>query len=241
MDTKNYNWISTCPTWDDIITGFLKSETGNTLKLKIKELRETHTIYPESKNLFRAFTLCPYAKVKVVILGQDPYPDGSADGLAFSSSIKTKRPSSLKNIFAEIMRTEYADGVDSSVIFLSNSLESWAQQGVLLLNRTLTVEAKKINSHKSLGWSELIGDVLTELNKIDRPIVFMLWGAHAQDLGTKYLNNKKHLILESYHPQAQNYPGGDTKMFVGNNHFQLCNQFFVKQTPQILGINWRTT
>lgn len=238
MATKKNSW-SPCPVWNDIISTFLESETGQKVKQTIKEKRESGvTIFPEPQDLFKAFRLCHYDKLKVVILGQDPYHNGVADGLAFSSKNPGKRPPSLKNIFAEIMRTEYGPGVVDAYVFPTNDLTPWAEQGVLLLNTALSVESGKAGSHAKLGWDGLITAVMKKCNEHPKPVVYMLWGNQAKDYG-ELVTNPNHLKLEGYHPQAQNYPGGDSKAFVGNNHFEQCEQFFVKK--QILNINWRTT
>lgn len=229
-------FVPTCEIWNETINEFMETETGIALRKRVTDDRYDHVVYPDKEDLFKAFKLCPYNKLKVVIIGQDPYHDGSADGLAFSSK-KQRTPPSLKNIFAEVLRSEYHIGVLEEIVFKSNSLESWAEQGVLLINTALTVIEKKPKSHNEIGWLELIKKVISKANENTKPTVFMLWGTEAKLLGN-LINNPIHLKLESNHPQAQNY--NPAIKFVGNNHFKLCNQFFVQQSPQILGINWRT-
>lgn len=167
--------------------------------------------YPTKENIFKAFG-CDLNEIKVVILGQDPYHDGSANGLAFSTN-SGKFPASLRNIANEL-KNEY-----SKDCLLSSDLTHWAEQGVLLLNTALTVREHEPNSHSKIGWSLFTDNVVKYINNIEQPIVFMLWGRKAQEKKV-LLNNSKHIILESGHPSPLS-----VKKFYGNNHFLKANEF----------------
>lgn len=174
-----------------------------------------HTVFPERKNILRALALAPLDQVKVCILGQDPYHEaGQAHGLAFSVPDGIAIPPSLKNIFAEISAEYGCESPDSG------NLESWARQGVLLLNTVLTVREHKADSHAGHGWEIFTDNVIKELNRQERPIVFMLWGGPAQRK-EKLLNNPAHLILESSHPSPLSVYRG----FRGCGHFRACDEF----------------
>ena len=185
------------------------------------------TIYPKSEDVFNSINFVPLEKVKVVIIGQDPYHEpNQAHGLSFSVENQPKLPPSLQNIFKEINN-------EFGFLNTNGNLSSWAKQGVLLLNTVLTVEKGKANSHKNMGWENITQKIIEEVNKQDRPIVFLLWGSQAHNLA-KILNNKNHLILKSVHPSPLSAYGG----FFGCNHFKLCNEFLLKNN--LKEINWRT-
>lgn len=176
---------------------------------------KSYRIFPDSKDVFNAFHLTPLGKVKVVILGQDPYHnEGQAHGLAFSVKPSVAIPPSLKNIFKEL-----EDDLDCK---LPNNgyLDKWAKQGVLMLNTVLTVRAHQANSHKDRGWEEFTDAVIKGVNRQNRPIVFILWGRPAQKKKT-LLNNPKHLILEGPHPS----PLSAYRGFFGSKPFSQTNQF----------------
>lgn len=186
------------------------------------------TIYPCLEDLFNAFKLTPVGKVKVVILGQDPYHgEGEAMGLSFSVREGVKIPPSLKNIYKEI-NLEY--GFEN--IPNNGDLSSWAKQGVLLLNSVLTVEKDNPASHKNKGWEIFTDTIIQKLNDCDKPIVFMLWGNYAMEK-EKYITNKKHLVLKSFHPS----PFSARKGFFGCNHFKEANEFL--DNNKIEKINWK--
>lgn len=175
------------------------------------------TVYPERKNIFRAFELTPLQSVKAVILGQDPYHEpGQAQGLAFSVPEGIAIPPSLRNIYEEIDR-EYGYGIPKS-----GNLEPWARQGVLLLNTILTVRAHEANSHAGHGWEIFTDAVLKELGKQERPMVFMLWGGNAQKK-EPLIQNPKHLILKTSHPSPLSVYRG----FRGCGHFKACTDYLV--------------
>ena len=190
----------------------------------IKQYKAYHSLLcPNIPNIFRAFRTTSYDAVKVVILGQDPYhTKGTADGLAFSTP-QEKTPASLRNIFKEIERS-YPD-----MNFTSNSLESWANQGVMLLNTVLTTEVGQSEKHKDIGWQTFTDKVIKLLNNKEQPIVFMLWGRKAQAY-KKLITNDNHLVLETSHPSPFSVERG----FKGCNHFKETKDFINKQyNPQI--------
>ena len=180
-------------------------------------------IFPAGNEIFRAFDLCSPSKVKVVILGQDPYPTkGHAHGLCFSVNDKVKPlPKSLVNIFKELES-------DLSIQAPANGdLSNWAEQGVLLINTALTVRENKSGSHAKI-WKSFTTDLIKYIGMNSSNVVFMLWGAHAQSY-KQFINSEKNLILEHSHPSPLS-----RKPFVGNNHFVLCNDYLKsKNTPII--------
>ncbi len=172
-------------------------------------------VYPASEDLFNALHLTPLSKVKVVILGQDPYHEpGQAHGLCFSVKKGVAIPPSLVNIYKEL---EDDMGIKAPA---HGFLEDWAKQGVLLLNTLLTVEAHKAFSHRGKGWEQFTDAIISAVNEIDRPVVFLLWGKPAQEK-KKLLNNPKHLILEAPHPS----PLSAYRGFFGSKPFSKANAF----------------
>lgn len=181
-----------------------------------KRYNET-TVYPKKDEIFAALNLTKLSDVKVVIVGQDPYHDGSAHGLSFSTT-SGKTPPSLRNIFKELIN-EYGPNNVSERTY-NNNLEDWSKQGVLLLNRTLTVEAANPNSHSKLGWNKITDKIIQLINEQDKPIVYMLWGNNAKQLKS-LITNPKHKVLESAHPS----PLSANRGFFGNDHFFKCNDY----------------
>ena len=182
-------------------------------------------IFPEPKNIFNAFNLCPLSKVKVVIIGQDPYHEpGQAHGLCFSVLPPTPIPPSLQNIYKEI---ESDLGYKSAT---NGDLTHWAEQGVLLLNSTLTVRAHAAASHTGRGWEEFTDSVIRTISKQEN-IVYILWGSHAQKKAS-FVNPEKNLILKSVHPS----PLSAYRGFFGCKHFSKANEYLLKhnKTP----IDW---
>lgn len=206
---------------DEKLNGLILSEKYQNI---IEEIYKNKNTVPSKENLFRAFKLSPLSKTKVVIMGQDPYyVKDMADGLAFSTNLNVV-PKSLNNIFIEI-KNEYPN-----VVFNSPSLTSWANQGVLLLNSSLTCEINKPLIHKNY-WTSFVLEVINLINLYKENVVFVLWGNEAQKL-ENIINKEKHKILSSSHPS----PLSATKGFFGNNHFLLINKF-LKETNQE-EINW---
>ena len=180
----------------------------------VKHEYETPTIYPAGKNIFRAFEKCPFDVVEVVIIGQDPYHGpGQANGLCFSVNDGIAMPPSLKNIFKEIQD-------DLGKPFpASGNLDRWAEQGVLLLNATLTVRAQTPGSHQKRGWEEFTDAVIQKISDEKENIVFILWGAYAQKKGS-IIDASKHHLLQSAHPSPKSIQN-----FCGNKHFSKTNQY----------------
>jgi uracil-DNA glycosylase len=180
-------------------------------------------VYPLPKNIFRAFELCPFEKVKVVIIGQDPYHGPhQANGLCFAVSEGIRIPPSLKNIYKEI-----SDDLGIPLKNLEKSggdLSRWAMQGVLLLNATLTVSANTPGSHQSKGWEEFTDAVIKKLSESRSGIVFMLWGNYAKKKGA-VIDRSKHLILEAQHPSPFSAYSG----FFGCRHFSKANEYLIEK------------
>ena len=190
-------------------------------------------IYPPPEDIFNALHLTPLSKVKVVILGQDPYHgEGQAHGLSFSVRPGIKVPPSLANIYKELHDELGCQVPDNGCLI------PWAEQGVLLLNTVLTVRAHQANSHREHGWEQFTDAILRAVNAQDRPIVYMLWGAPAQKKAAM-LDNPRHLVLKARHPS----PLSAYKGFFGCGHFIECNQFLQEhgsapidwQIPNICG------
>ena len=184
------------------------------------------TCYPPGKLIFNAFNLCPFDKVKAVIIGQDPYHEpGQAHGLCFSVNDGVRFPPSLVNIFSEIS-SDLGKPVPQS-----GSLVRWAEQGVLLLNATLTVRAHQAGSHQRRGWEEFTDAAIRALSAGREHIVFILWGSYAQSKA-QLIDASKHLILRSVHPSPLSAHRG----FFGNRHFSKCNKYL--QDNGIEPIDW---
>lgn len=175
-----------------------------------------HTVYPPPKEMFRAFDLCPFDEVKVVILGQDPYHGaGQANGLCFAVHEEVKIPPSLQNIFKEI-----ESDLGQSLVHTDGDLSRFARQGVMLLNATLTVRAHAAGSHQGRGWETFTDTVVTKLAKEREHLVFMLWGRYARTKGA-HIDRSKHLVLEAPHPSPFSAHYG----FFGCKHFSQANEY----------------
>ncbi len=183
-------------------------------------------VYPPAKNIFRAFDLCPLDKVKVVIVGQDPYHGmRQANGLSFAVNDGITLPPSLKNIYKEIHD-------DLGIIPLSSgNLTRWANQGVLMLNSVLTVAANIPASHRDKGWEKFTDAVIKTLNENRANLVYLLWGKYAQTKG-EAINREKNLVLTSGHPSPYS-----VHLFFGQHHFSKCNEYLKKN--KIKEIDWR--
>ena len=181
----------------------------------VRHAYATRQCFPPAKHIFRAFDLCPFDKVRVVIIGQDPYHDvNQAHGLCFSVQEGVPTPPSLVNIYKELNRDL------GKPIPTSGDLTHWAKQGVLLLNATLTVEAHKAGSHQGKGWEELTDAAIQALNNQRTNIVFMLWGTYAQRKG-QFIDRRKHLVLTTVHPS----PLSAYRGFIGCGHFSQANNY----------------
>lgn len=193
----------------------------------IREEYTTRQIFPDSQDIFNAFSLTPLSEVKVVILGQDPYHNvGQAHGLCFSVKPEVEIPPSLVNIYQELQS-------DLGCYIPDNGyLVKWAKQGVLLLNTVLTVRAHEANSHRGIGWEEFTDAAIRILNQQDRAIVFMLWGRPAQ-MKKSMLTNPRHLVLEAPHPS----PLSAYRGFFGCRHFSRANAFL--EDHGIVPIDWQ--
>lgn len=193
----------------------------------IKNEYSTRVVYPPSEEIFNAFHFTPLSKVKVVIIGQDPYHNaGQAHGLCFSVQPGTEVPPSLVNIYKELQ--------DDLGCFIPDNgyLVKWAEQGVLLLNTVLTVRAHQANSHQGKGWEQFTDAVIRAVNEKDEPVVFLLWGRPAQ-IKKNMLTNPKHLILEAPHPS----PLSAYRGFFGCKHFSRTNEFLERNG--VSPIDWQ--
>ena len=192
----------------------------------VKQEYATRVIYPPSDKLFTALHLTPLDRVRVVILGQDPYHEpGQAMGMSFSVPEGIEIPPSLKNIYKEI-HEDTGDKIPET-----GDLTRWAKQGVLLLNAVLTVREHQANSHKGKGWEQFTDAIIKAVDAEDRPIVFLLWGRNARDK-KELVSNPKHLVLEAAHPSPLSAYNG----FFGCRHFSKCNRFLTENGAQ--EIDW---
>lgn len=201
--------------WDEQLQEEVEKPYFNELRYALAKEYKLHTVYPSKENLFQALKLTSYEHTKVVILGQDPYHGpGQAHGLSFSVLPGVRIPPSLSNIYKELHS-------DLGVPIPNNGyLVPWAKQGVLLLNTVLTVRDGQANSHKGLGWERFTDAVIEKLNERDQPVVFILWGSHAQKKGA-FIDRNKHLVLESVHPSPLSVHRG----FYGSKPFSKTNAF----------------
>lgn len=209
-------------TWKEILAPVLQSQKMQEIKTFLKKERETKNIYPDGKDVFRAFDLCPFDQTRVVIIGQDPYHSpGVADGLAFST-MQPKRPPSLEVIFKEIykdLNIQYYHNETFEEFFPTNNLEKWAKAGFLLINATLTVEEGKPGSHKDLGWDAVLKATIEGLcQHKEHQVVFLLWGNDAKAL-RGLITNPKHIAFDAAHPAAEMYK--ENAGFYGCRHFSI--------------------
>jgi uracil-DNA glycosylase len=206
------------PSWAQHLQQEFSAPYFQALSDFVRQEYQSTTCYPPGKHIFRAFDLCPFEEVKVVLLGQDPYHEpGQAEGLCFSVAEGVPHPPSLRNIFQEIASDQ---GVS---IPASGSLVKWAEQGVLLLNATLTVRAHQAGSHQGKGWEQFTDAVIAQLSAEREHLVFLLWGSYAQKKRS-LIDSSRHLILMSPHPS----PLSAYRGFFGNHHFTLTNDYLQK-------------
>ena len=216
------------PSWQLPLKPIFESETMRALRRFLELEREQgQIIYPKMANIFAALDATPLEQVKVVILGQDPYPGANqAHGLSFSVLPGVPVPRSLANIYLELKQELGITPVKHGYLM------PWAKQGVLLLNSVLTVRANQINSHKGKGWEQFTDAVIDLINEQAHPVVFMLWGRQAQEKGAR-VDSKKHLVLRTSHPSPMSASQG----FLGCGHFVAANEFLLKHNRR--AIEWR--
>lgn len=211
--------------WQDFLQAEFKQPYFKILSDFLKQAYQNSTVYPPKQQVFTAFTT-DLNNVKVVILGQDPYHEpGQAHGLAFSVRDNIRTPPSLVNIYKEINH-EYGTPIPKS-----GNLKRWQEQGVLLLNNVLTVEAHKAGSHRGYGWEDFTLHCVEYLSKNRPHLVFLLWGRDARNKA-KLIDKQKHLVLESAHPSPLSAYNG----FFGNNHFKTCNEWL--ESHNLEAIRW---
>jgi uracil-DNA glycosylase len=213
------------PSWKKALKEQFGQEYWETLTSYVREEYKTKTVYPPAANIFKAFDLCPFDKVKVVIVGQDPYHGmRQAMGLSFSVNGGIAIPPSLQNIYKEIKS-------DLGITpIASGDLTRWAKQGVLLLNSVLTVQAAKPASHAGKGWEQFTDAAIQALNAEHKNIVYLLWGKYAQNKGL-VINRDQNLVLTSAHPSPYS-----ATLFYGNHHFSKCNAYL--EEHGITPIDW---
>ena len=204
--------------WGEKLKGEFEKQYFVDLTTFVKKEYKDGTVYPAPKNIFRAFDLCPFDKVKVVILGQDPYhEERQANGLAFAVEDSQAVPPSLQNIFKEI-----ASDLNAPLVHTDGDLSRWAEQGVLLLNATLTVRAHLAGSHQEKGWEQFTDAAIKALSDNKTGLVFMLWGNYAQKKGA-VIDEKKHLVLRAPHPSPLSAHSG----FFGSKHFSQASTYLI--------------
>lgn len=213
--------------WCEKLKGEMDKSDYRQLVDKVQEEYEKETCYPPEDKIFNALNLCPFDKVKVVIMGQDPYFNpGQAMGLSFSVPEGVQLPPSLKTLYRALGIN--LNGINQP----SGDLTRWAEQGVLLLNTVLTVREKQVNSHRKYKWRLFTDAVVKALNKEREHIVFMLWGRIAQRKERLVdVDNDRHMVLKAVHPAARRYGGWD-----GEDHFTCCNNYLDEH--KIATIDW---
>ncbi|MCH8318669.1 MAG: uracil-DNA glycosylase [Bacteroidetes bacterium] len=207
--------VQIAPSWKNVLNDEFKRDYFTDLVEFVKGEITRHKIYPPGKLIFNAFDKCPFDEVKVVIIGQDPYHGvGQANGLCFSVIDGLRFPPSLINIFQEI-KSDLGKEIPGS-----GNLERWAKQGVLLLNATLTVKAHTAGSHQNKGWEQFTDTVIKVISENKEGVVFLLWGAYAQNKGS-IIDTTKHFVLKSAHPS----PFSADRGFFGCRHFSKANEY----------------
>lgn len=207
------------PSWKKRLAAEFEKPYFKELTSFVKDAYAREPVYPAPQHIFRAFDLCPFDKVKVVILGQDPYHGkGQANGLCFAVNEGVTLPPSLQNIFKEI-----ASDLGQPLVHRDGDLSRWATQGVLLLNATLTVQAHNAGSHQGRGWEQCTDAAVRALSEEREHLVFMLWGNYAKQKGA-HIDRTKHLVLEAPHPSPFSAASG----FFGSRHFSTANGYLAK-------------
>ena len=204
--------------WKKVLEKEFQTDYFNNISLKTREEYSKFVCYPPGSKLFRAFDECSFNKLKVVIIGQDPYHgENQANGLCFSVDNGVEKPPSLKNIFKEL-NTSFTKNERTN-----SDLSDWSNQGVLLLNSILSVRRKFPGSHRHIGWEEFTENVIKIISKEKMNLVFMLWGNYAKNK-EKFIRDNNHLVLKSGHPSPLSANKG---FWFGNNHFKKCNDFLI--------------
>lgn len=218
--TEEWKSGTPAPGWRELMREeFRKPYMGELIAFLDQERSAGQVLHPDPPKIFRAFTLTDFDHVRVVVLGQDPYPTpGHANGLAFSVNEGVSIPGSLRNIFEEIKNDTGTPPPRTG------NLERWARQGVFLLNTSLTVRSGSPNSHKGRGWENFTGRAIEALSARPEPIVFLLWGRNAQTAGER-IDTGRHLVLTAAHPSPMAAHSG----FFGCRHFSRANQFLHAQ------------
>jgi uracil-DNA glycosylase len=210
--------------WDNFVTAEFEKDYFKSLEEALNLAYHKNSVFPPKEQVLRALELCSLQNLSVVIVGQDPYPQpGHAEGLSFSVKNGTKPPASLKNILIE--SKNHPSEVNSSLV-------PWAEQGVLLLNRILTVQEGKPNSHAKLGWQSFTLHCIDYINQRKENVVFMLWGSAAIAL-EKRIETERHLVLKSGHPSPLSANRG---LWFGNKHFEKANKYLKEKNQKV--INW---
>ena len=226
------------PSWQAVLQQEFDKPYFELLTSFVRQQYQSKEVFPPGKQIFAAFDCCPFDKVKVVVLGQDPYHEpGQAHGLCFSVQQGVRVPPSLQNIYKEIAddlgrpsscATATVEGQQTG---MSGDLTGWAKQGVLLLNATLTVEAHRAGSHQNKGWEVFTDAVIEQLANRRENLVFLLWGAYAQRKAA-FVDTKRHLVLKAAHPSPLSAYNG----FFGCKHFSKTNAYLVQHGKQ--PIDW---
>lgn len=226
------------PSWQAVLQQEFDKPYFELLTSFVRQQYRSKEVFPPGKQIFAAFDCCPFDKVKVVVLGQDPYHEpGQAHGLCFSVQQGVRVPPSLQNIYKEIAddlgrpsscATATVEGQQTG---MSGDLTGWAKQGVLLLNATLTVEAHRAGSHQNKGWEVFTDAVIEQLANKRENLVFLLWGAYAQRKAA-FVDTKRHLVLKAAHPSPLSAYNG----FFGCKHFSKTNAYLVQHGKQ--PIDW---
>ena len=212
-------------TWEKELQQIFNNEFFIKLTNSVRDEYKNHEIYPPGKDIFNAFNLCPFNKVKIVILGQDPYHGkNQANGLCFSVNKGISIPPSLKNIYKEL-KNNFSD-----FQYENGDLSNWSSQGVLLLNSILTVRKGLPGSHKDIGWEKFTDLVINIISKRKKNIVFLLWGSFAKSKMNLIENKNQHLILSSTHPSPFSAYNG----FFSCNHFKKTNDYLKKNNHKII-------
>lgn len=217
------------PDWNSLLAEEFEKPYFSALSQQVNQAYKSKTVYPPASQVFQAFNLCPWQQLKVVLIGQDPYHGpGQANGLCFSVNDGIRVPPSLQNIFKEL-----ESDIPGFVKPVSGNLQAWAQQGVLMLNAVLTVEAGLPGSHKAFGWETFTDAVIKHLSQHKQHLVFLLWGNYA--LGkAPLIDAQKHLVLRAAHPSPL-----ARGAFFGSRHFSQTNAYL--QSHGLAPVNWHLT